>query len=121
MILSQQALRESFSNKTGKSNVGIHEFVHLVDSTDGSFDGLPESVLQKKYVLPWLQLMHTEMKNIDSGKSDINPYALTNEAEFYAVVSEYFFSRPDLLKEKHPELYEGLERIFRPQMNGNTG
>ena len=119
MILSQQALRESFSNKTGKTNAGIHEFVHLVDSTDGSFDGLPETVLQKKYVLPWLKLMHEEMKNIEAGHSDINPYALTNEAEFYAVISEYFFSRPDLLKEKHPELYEQLARIFGG--NGQAG
>jgi Mlc titration factor MtfA (ptsG expression regulator) len=112
MILSQQALRDSFSNRTTKSNVGIHEFVHLVDSTDGSYDGLPEILLQKKYVIPWLQLMHEEMKKIEADKSDINPYALTNEAEFYAVVSEYFFSRPDLLKEKHPELYGYLEKMF---------
>jgi Mlc titration factor MtfA (ptsG expression regulator) len=112
MILSKDALRSSFSNKTGKSNVGIHEFVHLVDSMDGSYDGLPETLLQKKYVMPWLQLMRDEMQKIQNNESDINPYGLTNEAEFYAVVSEYFFTRPDLLKEKHPELFGYLERIF---------
>jgi Mlc titration factor MtfA (ptsG expression regulator) len=112
MILSQQALRESFSNKTGKSNVGIHEFVHLVDSVDGSYDGLPEILLHKKYVMPWLKLIHDEMKNIETNQSDINPYALTNEAEFYAVVSEYFFTQPELLKKKHPELYDYLQKIF---------
>jgi Mlc titration factor MtfA (ptsG expression regulator) len=116
MVLSQQALRNSFANKTGKSNVGIHEFVHLVDSLDGSYDGLPETLLERKYTLPWLQLMRDEMKKIESNESDINPYALTNEAEFYAVVSEYFFSRPDLLKEKHPELYGYLEKIFGKKM-----
>ncbi len=34
MILSKQALREDFLNKTGKSNTAIHEFVHLIDKTD---------------------------------------------------------------------------------------
>jgi Mlc titration factor MtfA (ptsG expression regulator) len=116
MVLSQPALRASFANKSGKSNVGIHEFVHLVDSLDGSYDGLPETLLDRKYTLPWLQLMREEMKKIESNESDINPYALTNEAEFYAVVSEYFFSRPDLLKEKHPELYGYLEKIFGKKM-----
>lgn len=112
MILSKEALRGSFANKTGKSNVGIHEFAHLVDSMDGSFDGLPETLMQQKYVMPWLKLMREEMQKIENDQSDIDPYALTNEAEFYAVCAEYFFSRPDLLKEKHPELYRLLERIF---------
>ncbi|MEO6202766.1 MAG: zinc-dependent peptidase, partial [Nitrospirales bacterium] len=46
------------------------------------------------------------------GHSDINPYGLTNEAEFFAVVSEYFFETPVRMKQKHPELYSMLEQIF---------
>jgi Mlc titration factor MtfA (ptsG expression regulator) len=52
------------------------------------------------------------MHKIEAGKSDINPYALTNEAEFLAVVSEYFFEKPEQLQHKHPELYEILSLIF---------
>ena len=112
MILSQFELRQSFTNKTGKTNTAIHEFVHLVDKTDGEIDGLPETILGKKYILPWLQLMQKEMELIRDERSDINPYGATNESEFFAVVAEYFFEKPDLLKEKHPELYEMLLRIF---------
>ncbi|MCA9421547.1 MAG: zinc-dependent peptidase, partial [Nitrospira sp.] len=43
---------------------------------------------------------------------DINPYGLTNEAEFFAVVSEYFFENPVRMKKKHPELYSMLKQIF---------
>jgi Mlc titration factor MtfA (ptsG expression regulator) len=114
MILSQFELRQSFTNETGKSNTAIHEFVHLVDKTDGEIDGLPESLMDKRYIKPWLQLIEEKIKEIVDDRSDINPYGATNEAEFFAVVSEYFFERPDLLKEKHPELYKLLEKIFDP-------
>ena len=57
----------------------------------------------------------SEIKNIINDQSDINPYGATNEAEFFAVASEYFFERPALLKEKHPGLYQLLESIFTPQ------
>jgi hypothetical protein len=112
MVLSQHQLRQAFINKTGKDNTAIHEFVHLVDKTDGDIDGIPAFILEKKYIQPWLQLMQHEIKLINENESDINPYGATNEAEFFAVVSEYFFERPKLLKEKHPELYELLEKIF---------
>jgi Mlc titration factor MtfA (ptsG expression regulator) len=114
MILSQHQLRQAFINKSGKENTAIHEFVHLVDKTDGDIDGIPAFIMERKYIQPWLQLIHHEIRQINEDKSDINPYGATNEAEFFAVVSEYFFERPLLLKEKHPELYELLEKIFSP-------
>jgi Mlc titration factor MtfA (ptsG expression regulator) len=53
------------------------------------------------------------MHRIKDGKSDINPYALTNDAEFLAVASEYFFEKPEKFQQMHPELYEQLILIFR--------
>uniref|UniRef100_UPI003D7FC67A zinc-dependent peptidase n=1 Tax=Pedobacter sp. TaxID=1411316 RepID=UPI003D7FC67A len=74
-----------------------------------------ESFITHEYATPWLQLMHQEMLRIEAGHSDINPYALTNEAEFLAVASEYFFEKPIAFKNKHPELYAQLSRIFEQQ------
>ena len=121
MILSQHELRQAFINKTGKTNTAIHEFVHLVDKTDGSIDGVPEFILEKKYILPWLELMQKEIGLILKDRSDINPYGATNEAEFFAVVSEYFFERPKLLQEKHPDLYKLLSEIFNSPENKLPG
>ncbi|MVM32065.1 peptidase [Spirosoma sp. HMF4905] len=112
MVLSKPALHEGFANETSKGNTGIHEFVHLLDKADGSTDGLPEYLLEKDHIKPWLQLIHKSIHDIKANHSDINPYGITNEAEFFAVVSEYFFKRPDLLHEKHPELFARLEEIF---------
>lgn len=117
MLLSQSALRHGFSDHGGKSNTAIHEFVHLVDKTDGSVDGMPESLLQNSYSLPWLKVMHEEIKRIETGQSDINPYAAMNQSEFLAVVAEYFFEKPDTMQEHHPELYALLVKMFKQDPN----
>lgn len=113
MILSQHELRQAFTDISGKENTAIHEFVHLIDKTDGEIDGIPASLVDKNYVIPWLQLMHGEINRIKTNDSDINPYGTTNESEFFAVAAEYFFERPDLFAHKHPELFQLMEKIFK--------
>ncbi len=112
MLLSKAALRAGFSASAGAGNTAIHEFVHLLDNQDGATDGLPEQLMPHEYTAPWIKMIHSEIKKIEARKSNIDPYATTNEAEFFAVVSEYFFEKPEKLRQKHPELYEMLCRIF---------
>ncbi len=112
MLLSRASLIKGFSASSGKQNTGIHEFVHLLDKADGATDGVPEHLLGHDYATPWLKMMHQEMNRIEKGNSDINPYGTTNEAEFLAVASEYFFEKPEQLQNKHPDLYRQLSRIF---------
>ncbi len=116
MILSKPDLISGFRNATDKRNVGVHEFAHLVDKTDGVIDGVPEVGLDRKAIGPWIDLVRRKMAEIESGKSDINRYALTNEAEFFAVTSEYFFERPGMMQRKHPVLYAALERVFNQDL-----
>ncbi len=120
MLLSRSALVKGFSSQSGNQNTAIHEFVHLVDKTDGATDGVPENLLPNAYAEPWLKLMHQEMRRIKDGRSDIDPYALTNEAEFFAVASEYFFEKPGRFQQRHPELYEQLSVIFRQEPAKNV-
>ncbi|WP_445955528.1 M90 family metallopeptidase [Yeosuana sp.] len=112
MILSKKALYSGFENNNDTYNTGIHEFVHLIDKMDGITDGVPERLIEHPYVIPWLKLIHKEMEAINDNKSDIRNYGGTNEAEFFAVASEYFFEQPGLMQEKHPELYRMLVACF---------
>ena len=118
MILSKKALRKGFKNETDKRNTAIHEFVHLIDKMDGSVDGIPKVLLEKQYVIPWIDMIERKLEEIAKDKSDINPYATTGREEFFAVLSEYFFETPLLLKKKHPQLYEMLEEIFDQDLIG---
>ncbi len=113
MILSKPALHAGFSNSTDKLNVGVHEFSHLFDKEDGVVDGIPPTLAAHPHAIPWLQLVKEKTAKILKGRTDINAYGATHEREFFAVVSEYFFERPQLLKQTHPELYALLSQAFQ--------
>lgn len=113
MILSKSDLISGFLNAEDKRNVGIHEFAHLVDKADGSVDGIPAGI-PADTVRPWIQWVAEELREEESPNSKhINDYAYTNEAEYLAVLTEYFFEAPDILAKKNPELYQMLQSIYR--------
>ena len=117
VILSKPALHAGFDINNDKRNVGIHEFVHLFDKEDGSVDGIPPGFHGKQFTLPWIDFVHKKTDEILANHSDIDHYGSTNRQEFFAVASEYFFERPDLLQSKHPELYDKLSQVFHQDLS----
>jgi Mlc titration factor MtfA (ptsG expression regulator) len=112
MIISKWQLRQGFINNRDTHNTAIHEFAHLIDKMDGTVDGVPQIILERRYIPRWVNIMNTTIQQMRSYPSDIDMYGATNHAEFFAVTSEYFFERPDLLSVSHPELFQMLERIY---------
>ena len=119
MILSKKALLDGFANNKDGENTAIHEFVHLIDGSDGHFDGVP-ALLDRQYIQPWLDLVYDEIEKIQQKDSSINPYGATNKVEFLAVASEYFFEKPHLMKKNYPELYQMLTRIFHQDLTNQV-
>ncbi|WP_421976097.1 zinc-dependent peptidase [Roseivirga seohaensis] len=116
MILSKPAMHAGFDITNDKRNVGIHEFAHLFDKENGEVDGIPPGFEDKAYSLPWLDFVKKKTDEILANHSDIDGYGTTNRQEFFAVASEYFFERPHLLKEKHPQLYKTLSKVFHQDL-----
>lgn len=112
LIISRKDLFRGF-NHGGWDNTAIHEFIHKIDEEDGDIDGLPALLMDRKIFRLWKSTRENEKEMIRRGESDISSYALTGEAEFFAVTGEYFFNHPDIMKEKHPDLYKVLQMIFR--------
>ncbi len=101
-------------------NVIIHEFAHQLDAADGVIDGIPP-IETSKYN-EWVKIMFGEykkfkqktLKNRFLGKfSLIDKYAATNEAEFFAVMSEYYFMKPQILKKHFPDIYKELKNFYK--------
>jgi len=113
MVLCKPALYQGFQNSKDKQNVGIHEFVHLVDMVDGECDGYPERLKEYAFSIPWFDLVAEKTHAIQKRQSNIREYGATNRAEFFAVASEYFFERPKMLKTKHPQLFESLTSFYQ--------
>ena len=112
MILSKPALISGFANSKDKRNVGIHEFAHLVDKADGSVDGLPAGI-PGNVVRPWIEWVGGELKRPVDGNDHIDDYAFTNEAEYFAVLTEYFFEAPEILAQRDPETYKMMQSMYR--------
>ncbi len=115
MYLSKKALHYGFSNDQDKRNVAIHEFAHLIDMADGDCDGLPEILFEYAFTMPWFDFIKRKTQDIHKGKSNIDPYATTNQQEFFAVATEYFFEEPKMLQRKHPQLYEALSEFYKQE------
>jgi Mlc titration factor MtfA (ptsG expression regulator) len=116
MVLSKPDLHRGFQNSRDKQNVGIHEFVHLIDMSDGQCDGFPERVTEFEHSAPWFDFVQHKINEVELGKSNINDYSATNSAEFFAVSSEYFFERPKMLQRKHPKLYDYLSKFYKQNL-----
>ncbi len=112
LIISKKELFRGFRSMEG-GNTAIHEFIHKMDEEDGLIDGLPVLMLTKSELAEWKRIRSSEMELLESGKSDLDSYALTGEAEFLAVAGEYFFEHPEKMKERSPELYNIMKSIFK--------
>lgn len=110
MILSKPALLAGFAPEPGTHNVGVHEFAHLVEKEAGEY-GLPPEVPWMT-VRQWVRYVGRELARPSRHGAHINPYAYTNEHEFFAVLAEYFFTSPERLKRRDPALYRLLRDLF---------
>ncbi len=117
MVLSKSALLQGFKNMADRKNVGIHEFAHVLDHVDGEIDGIPKTIMPPDLIDAWVKLMGSEIRKINKNESDINDYGATNESEFFAVVTEYFFEKPDIMKAKHPKMYDILSKTFQQDIS----
>ncbi len=117
VIIWHDAKKEAYHPR--HDNVVIHEFAHEIDFMDGMADGVPP-IENSKYN-EWVEVVFKEYrklakvfeKNRDIGKYKLlGEYAATNEAEFFAVLTERFFESPNALKKKFPELYRELKEVY---------
>lgn len=110
MILSKPALLEGYGNPSDKHNVGLHEFAHQVEQEEVSH-GLPNEV-PAEVVREWVAYVARELAHPDVNPAHINQYGYTNEHEFLAVLTEYFFESPATLQRRDPELYSLMRKLF---------
>jgi len=117
VILTWDAVRRSGRDPELGHNVVYHEFAHKLDMLDGAVDGVPPLGDRAQYER-WESVFEAEYARLqalsDAGKEGVlDPYGSTDEAEFFAVVTEAFFDAPIALSEEHPALYEVLAQFYR--------
>jgi MtfA peptidase len=117
VILTWDAVRRSGRHPEIGHNVVYHEFAHKLDMLDGAVDGVPP-LRDKAEYQRWNRVCRAEYERLralsDAGREGVlDPYGSTDEAEFFAVVTEAFFDTPLELAEEHPALYEVLSAFYQ--------
>ena len=116
MILS---LRDVVDCASGEliGNVVIHECAHKLDQLNGSVNGFPplhRGMSPSVWTAAWQQAYDDLVRRVDAGEDTaIDPYAVEEPGEFFAVLSEYFFTEPALVREAYPAVYEQLRLFYR--------
>lgn len=117
VILSWSDIEQDLRRLDGH-NLVIHEYAHQIDGYDGAMNGSPMLPNEMQY-RHWTRIMEAAFadlsQQVQRGEPEIDPYATTNPAEFFSVVSEYFFTRPDILQRLYPEVYTLLAGFYRQQ------
>ena len=98
-------------------NVVVHEFAHKLDMLNGIADGFPplhRGMDSASWEHDFSAAYADFQDRVDSGEATaIDPYAATQPAEFFAVLSEVFFETPAVLQYEYPQVYSQMQQFYR--------
>lgn len=98
-------------------NVVMHEFAHKIDMLNGAADGFPPlhaGMDRETWSRTFTEAFADFERRLDAREEMlIDEYAAEDPAEFFAVLSELFFERPDALKAEYPAVYDQLTQFYR--------
>jgi len=117
VLLSWQTMLTNATEPSAGHNLVIHEFAHQLDQEDGRADGAPILASITDYPA-WTAVFSDEYEQLRRCAAQGLPslfdyYGASNPAEFFAVVSETFFTRAAEFQTLHPVLYRELHRFYR--------
>lgn len=106
-------------------NVVLHEFAHKLDMLNGDANGFPP-LHRDMNAAEWAHdfgAAYADLcERVDAGEDTaIDPYASTDPAEFFAVLSEVFFETPAVLHAVYPEVYAQLRLFYRQDPMARPG
>ena len=117
LILSWDDVEHDMREIQSGRNVVIHEIAHKLDMLNGAADGFPP-LHHGMAITEWSVSLKAAYDNLvrqveDCQHAHIDPYAATSPAEFFAVISEYFFCAPQTLHSQMTEVYQQLQLYYR--------
>lgn len=119
VVISWQEIKHDITQQE-KDNVIIHEFAHELDFEDGFANGTPvlENSNYKTWSIVFSKAFDSLNEQFNNGEASqrgelLGTYALTDEAEFFAVCSERFFETPHAFKTYFPNIYQELKLFYR--------
>jgi MtfA peptidase len=117
LVLSWADVRADLLQPEAGFNVVAHEIAHKLDALDGSMDGTPplSAADHAAWVTAFQPAFEQLCAALEAGDEvPIDDYAAEGPDEFFAVVTEYHFSAPALLRDAMPAVAERLDCFYGP-------
>lgn len=115
VVLSWEDVR--WSGLCDGFNVVIHEFAHKLDMASGAANGLPRlhsGMHVEEWAAAFTPAYEDFCRRVNAGEETaIDPYAAESPAEFFAVLTEYFFELPAALHADYPAVFDQMRRYYR--------
>ena len=113
VVIAWDAARADMRRPQEGDNVILHEFAHQLDTEDGVADGVPQLDRLSDHGA-WVRTLAPEYERLraDPDANVLDEYGATNPAEFFAVATETFFTRPHELRAQSPTMYATLRRYY---------
>ncbi len=115
VVLSWEDVR--WSGLCDGFNVVIHEFAHKLDMANGAANGLPQlhsGIRAEEWSAAFVPAFDDFCRRVGAGEETaIDPYAAESPAEFFAVLTEYFFELPEVLHADYPAVFDQMRRYYR--------
>ncbi|WP_349656244.1 M90 family metallopeptidase [Xanthomonas sp. 10-10] len=115
LIVSWADVQADLHDPCAGFNVIVHEMAHKLDALDGALDGTPPlpHEVQRRWARDFQQAFDAFCQRVDAGEdTEIDPYAAEAPEEFFAVVSEYHFSAPQVLERLMPAVAAHLVGVY---------
>lgn len=116
LVLSWADVRADLDRPEPGYHVVAHEIAHKLDALDGCMDGAPpldDARLRRDWISAFTQAFEALRAEVEAGReTPIDPYAAEAPDEFFAVVTEYHFTAPGLLREAYPAVADCLQRFY---------
>ena len=95
-------------------DVMLHELAHVLDGSDGAFDGVPQAFVADTHAFERALLEASEVLMLDSELAELplRHRALVSRAELFAVASEAYFECPEVLRTHLPALHRELALLY---------
>ena len=90
-------------------HLALHEFTHVIHIESERAQHIDAMRYHKYHQLLLVALTKVEIRQQMEHSQYFRDYAFANQYEFMAVLTEYFFESPTLLKEQFPLLYSHLQ------------
>jgi Mlc titration factor MtfA (ptsG expression regulator) len=124
VILAWDRVLVDARNPARGRNVVLHEFAHKIDMHDGPVDGTPpldDGTARRRWAEVCTAAYAALRAARDRGRdSFLDDYGATNEAEFFAVATEAYFTRARRMADELPDLHALLRDYYGVELQASA-